>query len=249
MSNRLHYGALVAATATVAISVVVASPTTPAHPATFGYFGAIGPAHWADLEPAWEACGAGSRQSPVDLAAPNRTASHRPLRVHYGATTGEVFNDGHTVEVETEGSNSLIFEGRTFRLVQFHFHVASEHRIRGRGYDGELHLVHKSEDGEIAVVGVLLERGRSSGALAALLGNLPDDVDVHHALDMPVYPALFIPSNHEYVHYLGSLTTPPCTEGVHWFVLPQPVSVRDEDLARIAERVHFNARAVQRELR
>jgi carbonic anhydrase len=215
---------------------------------TFGYLGDIGPTHWAELSPAWTTCGTGEIQSPVDLT---RLAFHprsgRKLSIDYDAkTTGEIFNNGHTIEVETEGVNRLTLDGVEYELSQFHFHTASEHRVFGRGYDMELHLVHTSAAGTNAVVGVFLKRGRSSRALAPIFASLPNDINVHHVLASPFDPAAFLPESRAHYRYVGSLTTPPCTEGVEWVLMRDPVTVSDEDMAQFAERIHFNARPVQR---
>lgn len=216
--------------------------------ASFGYFGELGPAFWGELDPAWEACSTGEIQSPVNLKHGNK--SFQRLPISYGDSTGEIFNNGHTIEIETEGQNTLTFRGVTYDLVQFHFHTASEHRVAGRGYDMELHLVHMAEDGTNAVVAVFLKRGKSSGALAPIFENLPEvgSINVKEELPQSFNPAEFLPKDQDHFRYLGSLTTPPCTEGVHWFVLAEPVKVSDEDMAQFAERIHFNARLVQRKL-
>ena len=128
-------------------------------------------------------------------------------------------------------------EGRIFN---------NEHTIEGRGTDMELHLVHRSDAGVNAVVAVLLTRGKTSGALAPIFAQLPDDHGVKHRLAATFDPAAFLPANRDYYRYEGSLTTPPCTEGVHWIVLRTPMSVSSEDLAQFTERIHLNARPVQR---
>jgi carbonic anhydrase len=215
---------------------------------TFGYLGDIGPSHWADLSDAWTTCGTGEIQSPVNftkLAA--HPTSARKLSIDYDPhTTGEIFNNGHTIEVETEGMNTLTLDGVAYELVQFHFHTASEHRVGGRGFDMELHLVHASADGSNAVIGVFLRRGRSSRALAPIFESLPSDLNVHHPLASSFDPRAFLPTSRAHYRYVGSLTTPPCTEGVQWIVMSEPVTVSDEDMAQFAERIHFNARPVQR---
>ena len=218
---------------------------------TFEYFGENGPSHWGTLSPEWVACGVGTTQSPVDFG---KLAPHHPqwrkLDIEYDAsTTGEIFNNGHTIEVETEGVNTLTLDGVAYELVQFHFHTASEHRLGGLGFDMELHLVHRAADGSNAVIGVFLKRGPSSGALAPVFEALPDDLNVHHPLGAPLDPAAFLPRLRTHYRYLGSLTTPPCTEGVKWVVMSEAVTVSDEDMAQFAERIHFNARPVQREAR
>jgi carbonic anhydrase len=230
-----------------AVSVVVLLASVlrgPVGAQTFGYFGAIGPEHWSALNPtAWGACNAGTLQSPVDLA-------HLPVRPHleidYGTTTGEIFNNGHTIEVETEGANSLVLDGVVYELTQFHFHTASEHRVLGRGYDMELHLVHTSAAGTNAVIGVFLARGVSSGPLAPIFAALPDELNIKAPLPAAFNPATFLPRSSAHYRYVGSLTTPPCTEGVQWVVMRDPVTISDEDIAQFAERIHFNARLVQR---
>lgn len=235
-------------TATAIMGAVMAA-LTPAGAADsdFAYYGPLGPAYWGSLDPAWEACSTGTRQSPVDIGVRtlfSEVSFHLPVR--YGATRGEIFNNGHTIEVETEGANELEAGGERYELVQFHFHAPSEYRFAGRGADMELHLVHRSAAGRLAVVGVLLDRGTSSGALAPIFDEFPADVDVHHELDEPFNPETFLPRNRAHYRFGGSLTTPPCSEGVRWFVLAQPVTVSDEHLARFVSLVGFNARPVQR---
>jgi carbonic anhydrase len=215
---------------------------------TFGYFGDIGPAFWSELSPAWTACGTGEIQSPVDFREPY-PQRWRGLPIEYGTTTGEIFNNGHTIEVEVEGSNTLTLDGVDYELVQFHFHTASEHRVNGRGYDMELHLVHAAADGSNAVIGVFLKRGTTSGDLAPIFENLPDDLNVRHPLNQAFDPKTFLPKSDVHIRYLGSLTTPPCSEGVKWVVMDEPMTVSDEQMAQFAERVHFNARPIQRRVR
>lgn len=240
---------LVLALATVLGPGSIAGATAVREP-DFAYTGSAGPAHWSELDPQWAACGAGSKQSPVNFAHPGSDSSAAELTLHRRATRGDILNDGHTVEVLTAGRNTLRIGGTIYRLAQFHFHVLSEHRLRGRGYDAELHLVHKSAKGGIAVLAVLLQRGKSSGALAPVLRNLPDDVEVPHRLAQRIRPYRFLPADTTHLDYVGSLTTPPCTEGVHWVVLTHPVPVADVDLAALTERIGTtNARPVQRTLR
>ena len=216
---------------------------TPGAAQSFGYFGDNGPAHWGDLSASWKTCSSGKTQSPVRFEYRPRLSPR--LAIRYGNTTGEIFNNGHTIEVETEGHNTLMLGGVAYELVQFHFHTPSEHRLKGRGFDLELHLVHKSATGALAVIGVFLKRGASSGSLTPIFKNLPNDINVKHPLERPFNPARFLPTTQIHYRYAGSLTTPPCTEGVQWIVIRKPVTVSDEDLAQVVERIHFNARPVQ----
>jgi len=237
---------------TLAILAITAlAVASAAAQSDFKYFGTNGPAFWGQLDPAWTPCAQGHAQSPVDfgkLALVNQLRRN-PVPVKYESSTGLIFNNGHTIEIETKGHNVLNLEGTAYELEQLHFHGVSEHTFEGKGRDMELHLVHKSAAGVIAVVGVLMVRGASSGALAPIFAQLPNDLDVKHPLPVPFNPGDFLPANRAHYRYEGSLTTPPCTEGVHWIVLKDPITMSSEDLAQYAERIHFNARPVQRGLR
>jgi carbonic anhydrase len=229
------------------VALAFAALAAPAAAQDFGYSGELGPSYWGELSPAWELCGSGAAQSPVDLAHRRisaRSAGRLALETH--ESEGEIFDNGHTVEVEVEGENALELDGERYELVQFHFHSPSEHVVDGRGYDMELHLVHRSEAGALAVLGVFLQRGASSGALAPIFEQLPDEVGPHTPLAEPFDPAAFLPRSLRHYRYEGSLTTPPCSEGVRWMVLREPVSISDEHMARFDERVRFNARPAQR---
>jgi carbonic anhydrase len=229
----------------VAAALMAASPGAVAQ--EFGYLGEIGPSHWSELNPAeWAACNAGQSQSPVNLRNPGQLEL---LDVAYSESTGKIFNNGHTVEIEVEsGTNTLVLDGVAYELAQFHFHTPSEHRRGGRGFDMELHLVHKSAAGANAVVGVFLRRGASSGALAPIFAELPDIVaeNVKYEIEGTFNPADFLPRRTDHSRYMGSLTTPPCSEGVKWVLMTQPVEVSDEDFAQFAAQVNFNARFTQR---
>ncbi len=215
----------------------------------FGYSGALGPAHWGALSPAWATCSTGREQSPVDVGPLTLLTALAPvLRLDYGDTHGQIFNNGHTVEVETEGENDLVLQGVRYRLIQFHFHSPSEHTFNGRGADMELHLVHRNAAGALAVIGVLMRRAPTSGPLAQVFDHLPDEgeIDVREELPSPFNPRTFLPASLAHVRFGGSLTTPPCTEGVRWMVLLHPIAISDEHMARFNQLIQFNARPVQR---
>ena len=236
----------------VVVGIAVASRAVSAQ--TFGYSGAAGPTLWSELSPDWSTCGNGKIQSPVDFRSPY-PLEPRKLSIEYGHTTGEILNNGHTIEVETEGRNTLTLGGVIYELVQFHFHSVSEHRVDGRGFDMEMHLVHASADGSNAVIGVFLERGSSSAPtelpppLRRASHHLPDDVNTKHHLDASFNPRDLLPKSDSLFRYVGSLTTPPCTEGVQWIVMNAPMTIADEDMAQFTERIHLNARPVQRQVR
>jgi carbonic anhydrase len=147
--------------------------------------------------------------------------------------------------VETEGDNVLTHNGIEFELVQFHFHVGSEHRVQGRGYDMELHLVHRDAEGRLAVVGVVLERGAAQPVLQQVWANLPlekhEPLPAQQALD----PSALLPADRRYYTYMGSLTTPPCSEGVLWMVMQQPVQATPAQIAVFERLYPHNARPLQ----
>jgi carbonic anhydrase len=233
----------------IGAAVILLSAPPGARAQEFTYFGDSGPAHWGALSADWEACGIGRIQSPMDVGRLTLlTSRSRRLSVDYGHTTGEIFNNGHTIEVATEGANLLMLRGVEYELDQFHFHTPSEHRFAGRGFDMEMHLVHKSAAGDTAVVGMFLRRSRSSGQLAAVFANLPAvDAPLNTRTPLPPFNLRsFLPKSLTNYRYLGSLTTPPCTEGVHWVVLEDVMTVSDEDMAQFTRRIAFNARPVQR---
>jgi len=214
----------------------------------FGYLGETGPDFWSTLNPDWAACNSGEIQSPVNLL-PQRIWP--TLDIGYSDSTGEIFNNGHTVEVEViAGANTLVLDGVAYELSQFHFHGPSEHRVGGRGDDMEMHLVHTSAAGTNAVIGVFLKRGPSSGTLEPIFAELPsiEEEDVHYEVEGSFNPADFLPRSRAHYRYVGSLTTPRCTEGVQWLVLTQPVTVSDEDIAQFAAQISFNARLTQRDV-
>jgi carbonic anhydrase len=201
-------------------------------PPAFSYSGDTGPSHWDELDPANEECDEGRRQSPIDLEGakpsplPELEFSYRP-----GTVTLE--NNGHSVEAGHPAGNSVQIEDTTYELDQFHFHAPSEHDLGGRSFPLEFHFVNLAEDGSTAVVGVFAKEGRSNPAFEDLAAALPaaegDTAEVEvDALDLlPPDPG----SVRRFV-YEGSLTTPPCTEGVSWNVLAEPIEMSAEQIDR-----------------
>jgi carbonic anhydrase len=228
------------------LSAVLCMSSISAAAQEFGYRGEIGPDFWSTLSSDWGTCNSGEVQSPANLA-PQR--NWPKLDISYSDSTGEIFNNGHTVEVEiTAGANTLVLDGVAYELKQFHFHSPSEHRVDGRGYDMEMHLVHASAAGTNAVIGVFLKRATNSGALGQIFAALPDieDENVKYEVDGSFNPAAFLPRSRAHSRYVGSLTTPPCTEGVQWVVMNEVVTVSDEDMAQFGAQISFNARYTQR---
>jgi carbonic anhydrase len=214
--------------------------------APWSYEGPTGPPHWSELSPCYAACSAGLSQSPVDLGALDPSRLHAGI-FHYGPTAVVLINDGHTIEADYPPPASYLVDGARFDLVQFHFHHPSEHTWRGKRYAMELHLVHRTPGGLVGVVGVFLEERPSpdNPHLAVLWQNLPATKGVRTYVPVPFDAASLLPPDHHAIRYIGSLTTPPCTEGVRWWVLDQPVPISSDQVARFAALFHDNSRPLQ----
>lgn len=221
-----------------------ANHSGPAHEIHWSYEGETGPANWGKLKPEWKTCTAGERQSPIDIRDGVRV-DQEPIKFDYKPSAVRIVDNGHTVQVNVAPGNKIMAMGREFELLQFHFHRPSEERVNGKLYEMVAHLVHKDAEGKLAVVAVLLDRGMDNPVIQTLWNNLPLERGVENspsaAIDLPA----FLPANRNYFAYMGSLTTPPCSEGVLWLVLQNPVEVSDEQVASFAQLYRNNARPIQ----
>ena len=189
----------------------------------WNYSGNTGPEHWGELHESYAACAAGCAQSPVDLHA---TVMGESPSIHfsYHPSTLRLVNNGHSFQVNLDSGSILTVDGHAYDLVQFHFHCPSEHTIDGRYFNLEIHLVHVDQGGHLAVVGLMAEPGGENATLAAIWPHFPHEMNVEMSHeDVIIDPAQLLPEEPGYYHYVGSLTTPPCTEGVQWFVMKEPV--------------------------
>jgi len=213
-------------------------------PTHWDYAGAEGPDAWGGLRPEYGKCATGQRQSPIDIRG-GIAVDLEPIRFDYRPSAFSVIDNGHTVQVDVDPGNSITITGRRYELVQFHFHRPSEERIDGRQYDMVVHLVHKDAEGRLAVVAVLLDRGSAQAVVQAVWNNLPlekgDAVRAGTRIDL----AQLLPEDRRYYTYMGSLTTPPCSEGVLWMVMKQPVPISPEQVAIFARLYPMNARPIQ----
>lgn len=210
----------------------------------WGYAGDVGPEHWADLAPENKLCAAGSRQSPIDIRDGIAVDLER-IAFDYRPGGFAVLDNGHTIQVNVESGNALTVMGRRYELQQFHFHRPSEERINGRAYDMSVHLVHKDAEGRLAVIAVLLERGRDQPVVQTVWNNLPLERGEALPAQVQLDPAQLLPGDKGYYTYYGSLTTPPCTEGVLWMVMRQPVQASTQQLGIFQRLYPMNARPVQ----
>jgi len=215
-----------------------------AHDLHWEYAGTTGPQAWGGLKPEFALCASGKRQSPIDIRDGIRV-DLEPVQFDYKPSAFRVLDNGHTVQVNVAPGNSIEVMGRRFELVQFHFHRPSEERIEGKSFDMVAHLVHKDAGGRLAVVAVLLERGAAHPLVQSVWNNLPlekgDEVSARNPLDLNQ----LLPKDTRYFIYMGSLTTPPCSEGVLWIVMRQPVTVSAEQIDVFARLYPMNARPIQ----
>lgn len=215
------------------------------HEIHWSYDGENGPANWGFLKPDWQLCGTGQRQSPIDIRDGVRV-DLEPIRFDYKLSNFRIVDNGHTVQVNVGPGSSLAVMGRYFDLVQFHFHRPSEERINGKGFEMVVHLVHKDLDGRLAVVAVLIERGKMNPVVQTLWNNLPLEKNVDYAPDgVSIDLDQLLPGDRSYYTYMGSLTTPPCSEGVLWMVMKQPAQLSADQIGIFARLYPMNARPIQ----
>jgi len=235
------------ATACLALLAACQSSKGAAPHAGWSYEGDTGPAHWAELKPEYALAKTGKRQSPIDIATRSTTAKDGPaLVVDYHDTSMEILNNGHTIEDDYHGGGTLTVDGNTYKLAQFHFHSPSEHTIDGQHSPMEMHLVHKDAAGKLAVIGVLIEEGPEHPELARLWNHIPTEAGRSEAVEgVNVNASKLLPASLASYRYSGSLTTPPCSEDVSWFVLQKKIQASKAQIAAFREVIADNNRPTQ----
>jgi len=211
----------------------------------WSYSGQTGPQAWGRLKPEFRQCAVGQRQSPIDIRE-GIALDLEEVQFDYQPGSFSVIDTGHTVQVEVAAGNSIEVNGRRYALQQFHFHRPSEERIDGRQFEMDVHLVHRDAEGRMAVVAVLLERGAAQPLLQTVWNNLPLEKHEPQAARVQIDPSQLLPADRRYYTYMGSLTTPPCTEGVLWLVMQQPVTVSGQQIDIFSRLYPMNARPIQR---
>ena len=211
----------------------------------WAYSGATGPDAWGQLKPAYRLCMLGKRQSPIDIRD-GLPVHLDPIQFDYRPTRFRVIDTGRTVEVKFDLGNSITVMGQRYELVAMHFHRPSEERVNGRAYPMSAHLLHKSPAGQHAVVAVLLDQGESQPLIQQVWNNLPLEKHQEQLAQAPMDPSQILPAQRaQYYTYMGSLTTPPCTENVLWMVMKQPVTVSIDQIDIFHRLYPMNARPVQ----
>lgn len=217
------------------------------HGVHWGYSGHEGPEYWGEISEQYAMCKEGKNQSPVNIDSVHLTkAELQPLEVDYNAIGTDFLNNGHTVQVNFKEGSSITVDGKVFKLKQFHFHTPSENEIDSKHFPMEAHLVHVADDGELAVVAVMIEEGAKNAFMHDLAKHIPHKAQEDLSLtDTAINAKSLLPEDKSYYRFSGSLTTPPCTEGVLWLVMKHPVQANVEDLHTFESVLGHNNRPVQ----
>lgn len=211
----------------------------------WGYEGAGGPANWGKLRPDYAICASGRHQSPIDIRDGIRV-DLEPIKFDYKLSKFRIVDTGRTIRVAVGEGSTITVTGRTYALQRLEFHRPAEEQVNGRGYDMDVQFIHQDEAGNIAIVVVLLEAGGNENPqIQTFWNNLPLQVNRDVTPTVPVDLKALLPENHAYYTYIGSLTTPPCTEDVHWMVLKQPMPISKDQLGIFSHLYKNNARPLQ----
>lgn len=230
---------------------------------TWGYTGKIGPNYWSSLDKNNFICSMGKRQSPIDITTSKTLFSKnlRKLFFNYVSSQLNIQNNGHTIEFDEsspgvlhhkhtiqaylENTSSALLGGKDYNLLQFHFHSPSEHTVNGKSFSMEVHLVHQNDDGEIAVVALLVKTGKENTFLEKIFSVMPKTSGTIFKNSTRLNPHDMLPDDRSYYHYVGSLTTPPCTQLVEWYVLKTPITVSSKQLESFNKVYEGNNRPTQ----
>ena len=219
------------------------------HLQPWGYEGGTGPEHWGEIEQEHEEhmmCREGVYQSPIDI---NHVlgASIADLDFHYSPTPIDIINNSHTIHLSYNPGSFINWESEKFELIQFHFHTPSEHHVNGKHHDMEVHLVHKTSDHLYVVVGIFMNEGKHNPHIQKIWDRIPTEVNKEVSYEKDLFNvSSLLPSTKEYFHYSGSLTTPPCSETVSWFVLEHAIEVSREQILFFKKYIEHNARPTQK---
>jgi carbonic anhydrase len=212
---------------------------------TWDYGEAHGPSNWGDLKPEFAPCKNGHRQSPIDIRNPQK-ADLPPIQFDYKPSPLRIIDNGHTVMINYAPGSFMSVGGKRYALKQFHFHRPSEEKINGKAYEMVVHLVHADSEGKLAVVAVLLQEGEDNPLVDRLWRNLPKEKEKEEVLNsVQIDVAALLPADHGYYSFSGSLTTPPCSENVSWFVLKHPVAVSAAEIEQFSKLYQHNGRPTQ----
>lgn len=238
--NSLKF-AVIAATCVAAMTAAHAAGHGP-HWEYAGHH--AGPGRWAELDPAFERCAQGKQQSPIDIRDTVKTELPA-LEFDYHTVTPMIVNNGHTVQVNLPAGQMLKVGDQSYELLQFHFHTPSEEKVAGKYMAMVAHFVHRNAAGQLGVVGVLIQPGAANPAFEPVFAHLPRPGEKITIEDLTLDLAALLPADKHYYSYEGSLTTPPCSEGVNWMVMKTPIKLGTAQIKAFRRLFNANARPVQ----
>lgn len=222
----------------------IAAANKPKNGTHWSYEGEYGPANWSNINSAWAKCNTGNRQSPIDLRDGMKVDLEQ-IAFDYRPSSFSEIDNGHTIQVTVGGGNFLTVGNMAYELQQFHFHRPSEERINGKGTEMVIHFVHRSYEGKLLVLAVLLERGKANPLIQTVWNNLPLEKQQTVSPSILLDPSEALPEKREYFTYMGSLTEPPCTEDVLWIVMKQTMQASPAQMALFSRLYPLNARPIQ----
>ena len=228
------------------LGLVATIGATPIHAAEhWSYGGHGGPPEWGALSPEFATCKVGKHQSPIDIRGA-KSANLPAIQFNYQPAELALIDNGHTIQVNYPPGSWIDVGGERYDLVQFHFHHPSEEKVDGKAHAMVAHLVHKNAEGKLAVVAVLLDGGGDNATIDTIWKNLPKEKEKQVAVSGTTIDAsALLPKDRAYYTFEGSLTTPPCSEGVRWLVMKSPTKISDGELATFAGVYPMNARPTQ----
>ena len=215
----------------------------------WSYQGDERPAYWGDLADEYATCKTGKNQSPINLNHRGSvgTTGLSGFDVFYRDTTLKIQNNGHSVQVNYSNGSYILINQQRYDLLQFHFHTPSEHQLNGVNYPMEMHLVHKNAQGDLAVIGILFQEGQTNHTLQRIISHAPKQKGKEKLYsNVKINPNLLFPMEKKFYKYSGSLTTPPCSQGVYWMVFKQPIEASALQLRKMLQIMGENNRPVQK---
>lgn len=245
--RKICFAIFLAVFAALAATPSYAQSATPQSAATWSYYGKTGALLWGKLDPSFQACSKGQQQSPMDIRGARLNKALEPIEFHYVSGPTTLTNDGHTVQVQVNPVSYIVVEGTRYTLLGYEFHHPSEHTVRGKLSDMEVDLIHRSDDGKFVILGVLLSEtmGAPNATLASLWQHLPTAAGKSDKDPDMVSSSGLLPADKGYWTYTGSQLTPPCTEGVKWFVFENEVSISRDQYRAFSDMYKMNTRPLQ----
>lgn len=209
------------------------------------YEGRGAPENWGELSEEFKVCESGVNQSPINIDNVI-DGQLKPLNINIHTHAQKIINNGHSIQINVNDDDDFSIDGSTYQLKQFHFHSPSENEIKGKQYPLELHFVHSKDDGEIAVLAIMLEEGAVNSAIEQILKNIPKERNQEKELGSNIDLTALYPKDKSYYRFSGSLTTPPCSEGVVWLVMKESIFASKEQIQQFQKALgHSNNRPIQ----